>query len=172
MCSIKGGHHLWYHACLNNQCDRDKRLSILIGKTIYGDCKGECRPADLLLNEVHHLRLAVRLPQQFRSLTVNHHCLGRSDSLRELPRSYTSSESSYSFKSHGAPHLDGSDTDNENDRQSDFEDEPFQPSNFSANLTQLTETLRGGALLAQVEWLPERRKLVVDVSCCLQWSRC
>ena len=84
---------------------------------------------------------------------------GRSDSSRELPHSQTSSESSYSFKCHGAPYFDGFDTDTDNDGQSDFENEPFQPSNFSAHLTQFIETLRGGALLTQVGWLPDKERL-------------
>ena len=53
---------------------------------------------------------------------------GRSDSLRALPRSHTSNESFSSFNGHGAPHRDGFDTDTENNCQSDFEDEPLQPS--------------------------------------------
>ena len=123
-----------------------------------------------VVNEVHHLQLAVSLPQSSDLFDGGSTTVGEgesflecwADSLHESPRSHTSSESSYSFESHVAHYLDESDTDADidTDGQSDFEDEPFQPSNYSADLTQLNETLRGGALPAQVGWLPEWRKLV------------
>ena len=28
----EGSHHLWYRACLNNRCDKDKRLSVLLAR--------------------------------------------------------------------------------------------------------------------------------------------